>query len=115
MLALRGGELVGDAVDAALHAGDVSASRFRDYGEQMRQGIEAMRKLVYAFYNQAFSFRTLITEFPQLKGDVTDCLIGNLSRDFVPLFEAVAKFAAVPEPLPHGTPLVAGEVLESCR
>jgi flavin-dependent dehydrogenase len=115
MLALRGGELVGDAVDAALHAGDVSASRFRDYGEQMRQGIEAMRKLVYAFYNQAFSFRTLITEFPQLKGDVTDCLIGNLSRDFVPLFEAVAKFAAVPEPLPYGTPLVAGEVLESCR
>jgi hypothetical protein len=98
-----------DAVDAALTAGDVSASRFADYGAQVCQGIEAMRKLVYAFYNQEFSFREFITEFPQLKGDMTDCLMGNLFRDFQPLFDAVAKFAAVPEPLPHGKPLAAGK------
>jgi hypothetical protein len=73
-----------------------------------------MRKLVYAFYNQEFSFREFITEFPSLKGDLTDCLMGNLSRDFKPLFDAVAKFAAVPEPLPHGKPLNAGEVPQSC-
>jgi hypothetical protein len=35
---------------------------------------------------------------------MTDCLIGNLFRDFQPLFDAVARFAAVPEPLPHGKP-----------
>jgi hypothetical protein len=74
-----------------------------------------MRKLVYAFYNQAFSFRVFINEFPQLKGDMTDCLIGNFSRDFRPLFDAVARFAAVPEPLAHGKPLAAAPVLESCR
>jgi flavin-dependent dehydrogenase len=111
MLALRSGELAADAVDAALTAGDVSASRFQVYGDQMREGIEAMRKLVYAFYNHAFSFRVFIAEFPDLKGDMTDCLMGNLFRDFQPLFDAVAKFAAVPDPLPHGKPLV----LESCR
>ena len=105
MLALRSGELAADAVDAALNAGDVSASRFAEYGAHFCQGIEAMRKLVYAFYNQAFSFRQFITEFPNLKGDLTDCLIGNLARDFRPLFDAVARFAAVPEPLPHGKPL----------
>ncbi|MGA2593103.1 MAG: NAD(P)/FAD-dependent oxidoreductase [Bryobacteraceae bacterium] len=104
-LALRSGELVADAVDGALTAGDVSASRFREYGAQVCQGVEAMRKLVYAFYNHAFSFRTFIREFPQLKGDMTDCLIGNLFRDFRPLFDAVAKFADVPQPLPHGQPL----------
>jgi len=66
-------------------------------------------------HNQAFSFRVFITEFPQLKGDMTDCLIGNLFRDFRPLFDAVARFAAVPEPLPHGKPQATGEVLEPCR
>ena len=105
-LALRGGELVGDAVDAALTAGDVSAVRFADYGAEMCQGIEAMRKLVYSFYDEGFSFRQVIKGYPHLRGDLTDCLIGNVERDFGPLFEAVAKFAAVPEPLSHGTPLV---------
>ena len=114
MLALSSGELAAHAVDAALTAGDVSASRFAEYGAQVCQCIEAMRKLVYAFYNQAFSFRQLITQFPPLKGDVTDCLMGNLSRDFQPLFEAVAKLASVPEPLPHGKPLATREVPESC-
>ena len=73
-----------------------------------------MRKLVYAFYNHVFSFRQFITEYPALKGDMTDCLMGNLFRDFRPLFDAVARFAAVPEALPHGKPLAVGEVLESC-
>jgi hypothetical protein len=41
--------------------------------------------------------------------------MGNLFRDFRPLFDAVAKFAAVPEPLTHGKPLAAGEVPELCR
>ena len=103
-----------DAVDAALdRMGMSSASRFAAYGAQVCDGIEAMRKLVYAFYNHAFSFRVFITEFPHLKGDMTDCLIGNLSRDFQPLFDAVARFAAVPGPLPHGKPLAAGEAIES--
>ncbi len=113
-LALRSGELVGDAVEAALAAGDVSAARFREYGMQVCQGVEAMRKLVYTFYNREFSFRVFLSEYPQLKGDMTDCLIGNPFKDFQPLFDAVANFADVPAPLPHGKPLIARESLESC-
>jgi len=113
-LALRSGELAGDAVDAALTAGDVSAAQFSEYGAQVCRGVEAMRRLVYAFYNREFSFRVFLSEYPHLKGDMTDCLIGNPFRDFQPLFDAVAKFADVPQPLPHGKPLIAGEVLESC-
>jgi flavin-dependent dehydrogenase len=108
-LALRGGELCADAVDAALEAGDVSAARFADYGARLCEGIEAMRKLVYGFYNPGFSFKEFLMEFPHLKGDLTDCLIGHLFRDFKPLFGAMAKFAPVPEPLPHGGPLLVGE------
>jgi flavin-dependent dehydrogenase len=104
-LALKSGELVADAVHAALEAGDVSAERFRDYGDTMRKGVEAMRNLVYAFYDHEFSMREFINKYPHLHGDVTDCLIGNLFRDFDELFAAVGKFARLPEPLPHGKPL----------
>ena len=105
-LALRSGELAGEAVDEALAAGDFSASRFTEYGTEMRRGIEAMRRLVYAFYDPGFSFGKFMKKYPNLGPDLTDCLIGHLSRDFDSFFGAVAEFAEVPEPLPYGGPLV---------
>jgi len=96
-LALRSGELAADAVDAALTAGDVSAARFAEYGAEIRRGLEAMRKLVYAFYDHEFSFRTFLKAYPQMKGDLTDCLIGNLFRDFDPMWEALGDFARLPQ------------------
>jgi len=105
-IALRSGELGADAVDAALTAGDVSSARFEAYGKEMCKGIEAMRQLVYAFYNHEFSFRKFVAKFPELNGDMTDCLIGNLLRDFEPLQAAMSEFAALPKPLTHGLPLV---------
>jgi flavin-dependent dehydrogenase len=107
-LALRSGELAGDAVDAALTAGDFSAEQFTEYGTEICRGIEAMRTLVYSFYDHEFSFRKFLREFPRLKGDLTDCLIGNLFRDFKPLTEGLARFAKVPEALTHGEPLIEG-------
>ncbi|MCK6472288.1 MAG: tryptophan 7-halogenase [Planctomycetes bacterium] len=104
-LALRSGELAAEAVDAALRDGDVSAARFKDYGAKVCQGIEAMRKLVYAFYDHNFHFRDLIIKHPAMKGDLTDCLIGDLFRDFDPLFKAVAGFAKLPDPVKHGAPV----------
>jgi len=104
--ALRSGVMVGDAVDEALAAGDYSAARFADYGTQFRSEIEAMRRLVYAFYDEDFSFGVLLKKYPELQGDVTDCLIGHLARDFERMFEAIGEFAEVPEALPHGQPLV---------
>ena len=104
-LALRSGEMAAEAADAALEAGDFCAAQFSDYGARLCEGIEAMRKLVYAFYDHEFSFREFISTYPQLKGDLTDCLIGNLFRDFEPLFDGLAKFAGLPDPLAHGKPL----------
>lgn len=105
-LALRGGELVAEAADRALASGDCSAEKFDRYGKEMNRGLEAMRKLVYAFYDQEFSFRGFIERFPQLRGDLTDCLIGNLFGDLQRLFDGVAEFAAPPEPLSHGKVLI---------
>jgi len=105
-IALCSGERAADAVDQALTDGDYSAARFESYGADMCRGIEGMRRLVYAFYDHAFSFRGLLNKYPNLAGDLTDCLIGNLFIDFDPLFNAVSEFARVPAPLPHGLPLV---------
>ena len=66
-----------------------------------------MRRLVYAFYDHAFSFRSLVMKHPDLVGDLTDCLIGNLFIDLDPLFAAVSEFAQVPPALAHGLPLPA--------
>ncbi len=106
-LALRSGELAANAVDDALAAGDYSAARFSAYGDEMRRGLEAMRRLVYSFYDQGFSFGEFAKQHPSLRGDLTDCLIGNLEHDFEPMFKAISKFAAVPAPLEHGRPLLA--------
>ena len=57
----------------------------------MRSRIEAMRALVYSFYDQNFSFKEFVMRFPHLKGDLTDCLIGNLFRDFDPLFSELRE------------------------
>lgn len=105
-LALRGGELAGDAADRALASGDFTAAQFAPYGEELCAGIEAMRKLVYAFYDHNFNFGELIMAHPDVRPALTDCLIGHLSRDFEPLFAGVAEFAKVPAELAHGRPLV---------
>ena len=105
-LALKSGEWAADAVDEALRANDFSAARFQQYGAQLCQGIEAMRKLVYAFYDKEFSFRRLMKTHPDLRGDLTDCLIGNLFRDFGRLFQAAAELVPLPDPLSHGQALL---------
>ena len=109
MLALKSGVMAGDAVHEAMVAQDFSPARFAEYGKQLREGIENMRKLVYAFYDQNFSFRELTDKYPNLAGDVTDCLSGDVNKDFSRLFSAVAEFAPVPEPLPYGAPLANSE------
>ena len=105
MLALKSGALAADVIRAAFDAGDFSAERFTEYGRVMREGIENMRKLVYAFYDQGFSFRVLTNKYPDLAGDITDCLSGDVNKDFSRLYAAVAETAEVPEPLPYGVPL----------
>jgi flavin-dependent dehydrogenase len=105
MLALKSGVMAADAVDAALAANDVSAARFSDYSEAMIQGIENMRKLVYAFYDPTITFRTVTDKYPEAKDHITDCLSGDVNKDFTELFSRFAEFTEIPEPLPYGRPM----------
>jgi flavin-dependent dehydrogenase len=107
MLALKSGVLAADAIHAGLVEGDLGADRFQGYADTLRQGIENMRKLVYAFYDPNFSFRALTDKYADLAGDVTDCLSGDVNKDFSRLWAAIREFAEIPDDLPYGQPLVA--------
>ena len=100
-----GAALAADAVDEALTAGDTSAARFEAYGEAFRKQMEPMRKLVYAFYDDGFSFGKFLKEHPDLRPQVTDVLIGVLEKDYDDFFSVMGDFADLPEPLPHGAPI----------
>lgn len=113
LLALKSGVMAGDAVDQALENSDYTSGQFEEYGEQLREGIENMRKLVYAFYDSSFSFADLTRKYPDLHGDLTDCLSGDVNKDFSRLFEKVAEFASVPESLPYGGPKLSGVTTKS--
>jgi flavin-dependent dehydrogenase len=106
MLALKSGTLAADAIYAAYEAQDFSSERFTEYGRVLCEGIENMRKLVYAFYDPKFSFRKLTNKYPEMTGPITDCLSGDVNKDFSKLYAAVAETAEVPEPLPYGAPLL---------
>lgn len=104
MLALKSGVMAADAVHDALAAGDFAPSRFAPYAAQLREGIENMRRLVYAFYHPHFSFRQLTDRDPELAGDITDCLSGDVNKDFSRLWAGIREFAELPEALPYGAP-----------
>ena len=108
MLALKSGVMAGEAVQEALGAGDFTPERFAGYATGLRRGIENMRKLVYAFYHPNFSFKDVVMKYPELAGDITDCLSGDVDKDFSRLWERIREFAPVPEELPVGQPLGAG-------
>ena len=105
MLALKSGVLAADAAHQALVEKDFSPEQFADYGKFLRQGVENMRKLVYAFYNPDFSFKKLIQKHPDAAGLITDCLSGDVNKDFSELWRWTEEFVPLPADLPLGGPL----------
>lgn len=106
MLALKSGVMAGDEVHRALGEKDFSPKRFAAYANYMRAGVENMRKLVYAFYDPNFSFKQVIDKYPEAGGEITDCLSGDVNKDFEPLWKKIREFAPLPENLPVGEPLL---------
>lgn len=105
MLALKSGVMAADAVHEAIVAQNFSPERFSAYATNLRQGVENMRKLVYAFYNPDFSFKKLIAKYPAAAGEITDCLSGDVNKDFSQLWKWTSEFVPLPDDLPVGQPL----------
>ena len=82
LLALKSGELAGDAVAEALVASDLSKERLGSWSDEFVKGMERMRRLVVEFYD-GFNFGKFVKRHPHLKGHITDMLIGDLFNEHV--------------------------------
>ncbi len=77
-LALKSGELAADAIHEALEADDVSHAKLSTFEDEFRDGVEAMRKLVYAFYDPGFHFASFLKQRPECRSQLIDLLMGNV-------------------------------------
>jgi flavin-dependent dehydrogenase len=82
LLALRSGEMAADAVVEGLATGDTSGAQLGKWGPLFNQGVDRMRRLVCEYYD-GFSFGRFVRTYPDLRGTVTDLLIGDLFTDRV--------------------------------
>jgi flavin-dependent dehydrogenase len=113
MFALKSGVLAGDTVHEGIVANDLSPARFSEYSRILRDGVENMRKLIYAFYDPKFSFRDLTNKYPDAVGEVTDCLSGDVNKDFTQLWKWVEEFVPLPDPVPVGQPLIHSDTAQT--
>jgi flavin-dependent dehydrogenase len=82
LLALKSGELAADAIVEGFAKGDTSGRQLGKWGDAFNQGVDRMRRLVCEFYN-GFSFGQFVRKYPDLRGTITDLLIGDLFTDRV--------------------------------
>jgi flavin-dependent dehydrogenase len=82
LLALRSGEMAADAIADGLAKGDVSAAQLGRWGPLFNEGVDRMRRLVCEYYD-GFSFGGFVRRYPELRGTITDLLIGDLFNDRV--------------------------------
>lgn len=82
LLALRSGEMAADAITEGLAADNLSESQLGKWGPALNRGIDRMRRLVCEYY-EGFSFGGFVKNYPQLRGKITDLLIGDLFEDKV--------------------------------
>ena len=100
MLALKSGEYAADTIHAALQEGDLSGRRLGCFGPRLAEGIQNIRRLVYAFYDKRFSIGRFVREYPQYKDHVVRILIGDVFNSEVgKIFEVMADSVALPEPI----------------
>lgn len=88
LLALRSAELAADTLIPALAEDDLSGTRLKAYGDRFKNGMDAFRKLVYAFYTKGFSFGHFLSKHPQHRLPVILILQGDvIDQDFTALFD----------------------------
>jgi len=100
LLALKMAELAADSIHDAFNNNDFSAARLGQFQSKLDKGIESMRKLVYAFYNEGFSFAKFQQKHPDQRVNIIDLLMGDVFKDGVDdIYEPMAEFAVIPPPL----------------
>ena len=100
-LALKSGEMAADAIIEAFQKDDFSEAQLGSFGPAFVDGMEAFRKLVYAFYTKEFSFARFLSQYPEHQGGIVDILSGDVFRkDVTHIFPAMAEMCPFPPEVP---------------
>ncbi len=104
-LALKSAEFAADAIDGAFRSNDFSAAALGRFGPRFIAGMEALRRVVYAYYSRDFSFARFLKHHPACKDDVIHLLTGNVYRHPVNgLLEALDRELPLPGYQPLSLP-----------
>ncbi len=102
-LALKSGEMAADVILEAFRKDDFSEAQLGSFGPAFVDGMEAFRKLVYAFYTKEFSFARFLSEYPEHQGGIVDILSGDVFRkDVTHIFPDMAEMCPLPPEMPIG-------------
>lgn len=100
LLAMKMAELAADAIHDGFANDDFSAARLGQFQPKLDRGIESMRKLVYAFYDDRFSFAKFLQKYPDQRVNIINLLIGDVFRPGVDdVYGPLSEFAEIPPPL----------------
>lgn len=77
-LALASAEMAANCVHDALTAGDYSARRLGAFHPALLGGVEVVRRLIHAFYDERFSFRAFVERYPHHRPALVECLVGDV-------------------------------------
>lgn len=100
LLALKMAGLAADSIHEAFEHNDFSAARLGQSQAKLDQGIESMRKLCYAFYNEGFSFSQFLNKYPEQRVNIITLLMGDVFKEGVDqIYDPMADFAVIPPPL----------------
>ena len=82
LLALKSGELAADAIVEGIAKSDTSGAQLGKWAPAFNVGVDRMRRLVCEYY-AGFSFGNFMRRHPEMRGTLTDLLIGDLFTDRV--------------------------------
>lgn len=97
-LALGSAEMAADCIHEALNANDLTEQALSKFVPPLADGVEVIRRLIFAFYDESFSFGEFVSRFPEQRAALIDCLVGDvISKDMS------SFLAALDEMIPTST------------
>jgi flavin-dependent dehydrogenase len=77
-LALASAELAAASIHEALMENDFSARKLGTFTAPLQQGVEVIKRLIFAFYDPKFSFGDFVKMYPEHRRALIDCLVGDV-------------------------------------
>ncbi|MCZ6795526.1 MAG: NAD(P)/FAD-dependent oxidoreductase [Planctomycetota bacterium] len=98
LLAFKSAEMAAGTIAEGFETGDLGRRQLGSFGAEFAAGLEALRKLVYAFYTPGFSFADFVRSHPEHQARLVDLLTGNVFKEGVTdIFEDMKRWCDLPE------------------